>query len=151
VFEQREAARGDRKIGLARFQSARVHGNSEYDVEVDTRQLSPNQGAQKIISAPEAITPPTAFECLRPKETIGAPPIPGRGHALSPKANSSGYQPPKAFGPGPETLWSQAMRFPEITVVCGPEVLPKTACSARGGVLYTELARFATLAVQGGA
>ena len=27
---------------------------------------------------------------------------------------------------------------------------PKTACSARGGVLYTQLAKFAALAVQGG-
>jgi hypothetical protein len=29
-------------------------------------------------------------------------------------------------------------------------MLPKTACSARGGVLYTQLAKFAVLAVQGG-
>ena len=29
-------------------------------------------------------------------------------------------------------------------------MLPKTACSARGGVLYTQLAKFAALAVQGG-
>ena len=29
--------------------------------------------------------------------------------------------------------------------------LLKTACSARGGVLYTQLAKFAALAVQGGA
>ena len=28
---------------------------------------------------------------------------------------------------------------------------PKTACSAQGGVLYTQLAKFAALAVQGGA
>jgi hypothetical protein len=29
-------------------------------------------------------------------------------------------------------------------------MLLKTACSARGGVLYTQLAKFAALAVQGG-
>jgi chloramphenicol 3-O phosphotransferase len=36
ILEQRETARGDRKIGLARRQSAIVHENSEYDIEVDT-------------------------------------------------------------------------------------------------------------------
>jgi chloramphenicol 3-O phosphotransferase len=65
VLEQREAARGDRKTGLARYQSARIHENSEYDVEVETHELSPNQAAQKIISALETIAPPTAFERLR--------------------------------------------------------------------------------------
>jgi chloramphenicol 3-O-phosphotransferase len=78
VLEQREAARGDRKVGLARYQSARVHENSEYDVEVETHELSPNQAAQKIISAPETIAPPTAFERLRSKVTTGAPPIASR-------------------------------------------------------------------------
>ena len=71
VLEQREAARGDRKVGLAGYQSERVHQNSEYDVEVDTHQLSPNQPAQKIASAPETITPPTAFDCLRLKGRAG--------------------------------------------------------------------------------
>ncbi|MBV8280007.1 MAG: AAA family ATPase [Verrucomicrobia bacterium] len=70
VLEQREAKRGDRKIGLATFQSARVHVNSEYDVEVDTHQLSPDQAAQKIISALDTITPPTAFERLRSKRLV---------------------------------------------------------------------------------
>jgi len=82
VLEQREAARGDRKVGLARYQSARVHENSEYDVEVDTHELSPNQAAQKILSALETITPPTAFKRLRSKETTGAPPILSRRAAL---------------------------------------------------------------------
>jgi hypothetical protein len=36
-------------------------------------------------------------------------------------------------------------------ISAAPIPLPKTACSARGGVLYTQLARFAALAVQGGA
>jgi hypothetical protein len=33
--------------------------------------------------------------------------------------------------------------------ICSLRMLPKTACSARGGVLYTQLAKFAALAVQG--
>ncbi len=72
VLEQREVARGDRKIGLARNQAARVHLNSEYDVEVDTHQLSPNQAAQKIISTLQTVTIPTAFDRLRSKTGIGS-------------------------------------------------------------------------------
>jgi chloramphenicol 3-O phosphotransferase len=78
VLEQREAARGDRKVGLARYQSARIHENSEYDVEVETHELSPNQAAQKIISALETIVPPTAFERLRSKDGLASL-IPGSG------------------------------------------------------------------------
>jgi chloramphenicol 3-O phosphotransferase len=71
ILEQRESARGDRKVGLARrYQSERVHVNSEYDVEVDTDELSPNQAAQKIISALDVIAPPTAFERLRSKPLV---------------------------------------------------------------------------------
>jgi chloramphenicol 3-O phosphotransferase len=70
ILEQRETARGDRKVGLARYQSERVHVNSEYDVEVDTDELSPNQAAQKIISALDVIAPPTAFERLRSKPLV---------------------------------------------------------------------------------
>ena len=36
------------------------------------------------------------------------------------------------------------------TAICGLRMPPKTACRARGGVLYTQLAKFAALAVQGG-
>jgi chloramphenicol 3-O phosphotransferase len=70
VLEQREAARGDGKIGLARLQTARVPVNSEYDIEVDTHQLSANQAAQKIISSLDVIAPPTAFERLRSKRLV---------------------------------------------------------------------------------
>ena len=70
ILEQREAARGDRKIGLARYQSTRVHADSEYDVEVGTHELSVNQAAQKIISALGTIAPPTAFERLRSKRLV---------------------------------------------------------------------------------
>ena len=44
--------------------------NSEYDVEVDTHELSANQAAQKIISALDMIAPPTAFERLRSKRLV---------------------------------------------------------------------------------
>ena len=70
VLEQREAARGDRNVGLARYQSTRVRVNSEYDVEVDTQELSADQAAQKIISTLDVIAPPTAFERLRSKRLV---------------------------------------------------------------------------------
>lgn len=70
ALEQRERARGDRKIGLARYQASVVHLNSEYDVEADTHQLSPNQAAQKVISRLETVTEPTAFDRLRLKAGI---------------------------------------------------------------------------------
>ena len=69
VLEQRERARGDRKIGLARYQESIVHVNSEYDVAVDTHQLSAIQAAQKIISALEIVVAPTAFDRLSSKAT----------------------------------------------------------------------------------
>jgi hypothetical protein len=47
--------------------------NSEYDVEVDTHGLSPNQAAQKIISALNSVTAPTAFDRLRLKTGTGDP------------------------------------------------------------------------------
>jgi chloramphenicol 3-O phosphotransferase len=64
VVEQRERARGDRKTGLARYQASIVHMNSEYDVAVDTHQLSAIQAAQKVISALETLVAPTAFDRL---------------------------------------------------------------------------------------
>jgi hypothetical protein len=70
VLEQREAARGDRKIGFARYQSERVHVNSEYDVEVDTQELAANDAALKIIAELDMIATPTAFERLRSKRLV---------------------------------------------------------------------------------
>jgi chloramphenicol 3-O phosphotransferase len=84
VLEQREVARGDRKIGLSRYQAPRVHLNSEYDVEIETHELSPNQAAQKVLLTLDAIMPPTAFERLRSKGTTGAAPTASRGAALQP-------------------------------------------------------------------
>jgi chloramphenicol 3-O phosphotransferase len=49
ILEARELARGDRDIGLARWQYDRVHRNIAYDLEIDTSVLTPSQCAQLIL------------------------------------------------------------------------------------------------------
>jgi len=48
VLEAREAARADRLPGLARWQCPRVHKGVDYDLEVDTSQLTPLECARRI-------------------------------------------------------------------------------------------------------
>ncbi|WP_246691382.1 MULTISPECIES: hypothetical protein [unclassified Mesorhizobium] len=48
VLEAREAARADRLPGLARWQYPRVHKGMDYDLEVDTSQLTPLECARRI-------------------------------------------------------------------------------------------------------
>lgn len=48
VLEQRERDRGDRLIGLARWQFERVHQGVTYDLEIDTSQLSSADCATRI-------------------------------------------------------------------------------------------------------
>lgn len=48
VLEAREAARGDRMIGLARWQVDRVHAGRTYDLEVDSAALTPAECARAI-------------------------------------------------------------------------------------------------------
>jgi chloramphenicol 3-O phosphotransferase len=48
VLEARERARGDRLIGLARWQYARVHEGITYDLEVDTSSASAMECAELI-------------------------------------------------------------------------------------------------------
>jgi len=48
VLEAREAARGDRMIGLARWQYDRVHKGMTYDLEVDTGHATPMECAEMI-------------------------------------------------------------------------------------------------------
>ena len=48
VLEAREKARGDRLIGLARWQFPRVHEGILYDLEVDTSRASPEACARAI-------------------------------------------------------------------------------------------------------
>jgi chloramphenicol 3-O phosphotransferase len=48
VLEARERARGDRQIGLARWQYDRVHSGIAYDLEIDTSIASPQECAGTI-------------------------------------------------------------------------------------------------------
>lgn len=49
--EQRERERGDRDIGMARWQFSRVHAGRDYDLEVSTDEVSPDDGARVILDA----------------------------------------------------------------------------------------------------
>lgn len=51
VLEAREQQRGDREIGLARWQYERVHRGKSYDLEIDTAATTPLENAQKIRDA----------------------------------------------------------------------------------------------------
>ncbi len=51
VLEARERERGDRLIGLARWQYDRVHGGLRYDLEIDTTAASPLECAHRIKAA----------------------------------------------------------------------------------------------------
>jgi chloramphenicol 3-O phosphotransferase len=64
VIEQRERLRGNRTIGLARFQYDRVHQDSIYDVEVDTSLHSPEACAEHILAALFQSQPPRAFRSM---------------------------------------------------------------------------------------
>jgi chloramphenicol 3-O phosphotransferase len=48
VLEARELERGDRLIGLARWQFARVHRGKVYDFEIDTSVMTPIECAELI-------------------------------------------------------------------------------------------------------
>ncbi|WP_018148002.1 chloramphenicol phosphotransferase CPT family protein [Henriciella marina] len=49
--EQRERERGDRDIGMARWQFSRVHAGRDYDLEVSSDEVSPDDGARVILDA----------------------------------------------------------------------------------------------------
>jgi chloramphenicol 3-O phosphotransferase len=51
VIEQRERERGDRVLGLARWQYDKVHGGMTYDLELDTSTATPDQLAAQIKQA----------------------------------------------------------------------------------------------------
>lgn len=51
VLEARERERGDRAIGLARWQFDRVHRGMAYDLEIDTAATTPEENAQRICDA----------------------------------------------------------------------------------------------------
>ena len=48
MLEARERARGDRMIGLARRQFARIHKDIAYDLALDTTQATALECAQRI-------------------------------------------------------------------------------------------------------
>jgi chloramphenicol 3-O phosphotransferase len=48
VLEARERARGDRLIGLARWQYERVHQGKRYDLELDANAATPAECAERI-------------------------------------------------------------------------------------------------------
>lgn len=49
VLESREAARGDRRPGLARWQTERVHRAPAYALSLDTSLLTPDQCARRLL------------------------------------------------------------------------------------------------------
>lgn len=51
ILEARERQRGDRLIGLARWQFDRVHDGLSYDLEIDTTTASPTDCAHRIRAA----------------------------------------------------------------------------------------------------
>lgn len=72
VAERREAERGDREAGTARYQHDRVHAHGVYDVEVDTSALTVDECVARIVRAREAPGAPRAFERLRGAGQAGA-------------------------------------------------------------------------------
>jgi len=51
VLEARERQRGDRMLGLARWQYDRVHAGMRYDLEIDTSTATPEECALRIKEA----------------------------------------------------------------------------------------------------
>jgi len=51
VIERREQARGDRVLGLARWQYDKVHAGMAYDLELDTSVATPDALAAQLKSA----------------------------------------------------------------------------------------------------
>ena len=49
ILEERENMRGDREIGLARWQFERVHEGRTYDLEIDA--ATPEENATRILRA----------------------------------------------------------------------------------------------------
>lgn len=65
VVEQREKARGDRMVGLARYQYERVHIHKWYDLEVDTSVLSTEECVKRIMALVNHKPQETAFQKIR--------------------------------------------------------------------------------------
>lgn len=61
---RREQIRGDRRIGLAASQFDKVYSFNEYDLEVNTEELSPTECAEKILSFMKSDQDYAAFKKL---------------------------------------------------------------------------------------
>lgn len=55
ILEKREKERGDRLVGLARWQVERVHNGFTYDLKIDTSEASPQECANQIATALELL------------------------------------------------------------------------------------------------
>jgi chloramphenicol 3-O phosphotransferase len=49
ILRERERARGDRRLGMAEVQAARIHTLLEYDLRIDTSMTSPEEAAARIV------------------------------------------------------------------------------------------------------
>ncbi len=65
VLESREKERGDRQVGMARYQYERVHAHEIYDVEIDTSEMTVEECVATIRKYVDSDTQPTAFNMLR--------------------------------------------------------------------------------------
>ncbi|CAH1205699.1 Chloramphenicol 3-O phosphotransferase [Paenibacillus auburnensis] len=66
---RREQIRGDRKIGLANSQYDKIYSFNEYDLEVNTEELSPTECAGNILSFIKSDQDYSAFKKLSRKVT----------------------------------------------------------------------------------
>ena len=64
-LERREVARGDRRIGQARGQFAKVHIGVQYDIELDSTTRSAETLAQQVIESIADLAQPRAFDAMR--------------------------------------------------------------------------------------
>lgn len=64
----REQIRGDREIGLANSQYDTIYSFDEYDLEVNTEELSPAKCADKILSYIKSDQDYSAFKKLSKRE-----------------------------------------------------------------------------------
>lgn len=64
-IERREVGRDDRDVGYSRVHYDRVHSHSDYDIQVDTSRLTPEQVAVQIKTALGRISGPYVLSHLR--------------------------------------------------------------------------------------
>jgi chloramphenicol 3-O phosphotransferase len=60
-LKRREAARGDRRPGLAEYQFHRVHQNKQYDITVNTASMTVDECVEAIMNWMQAGHTPMAF------------------------------------------------------------------------------------------